>query len=53
LDVDTFVDPSTKIITTTTSSPTITTSPVLTKGFDGSFSYANGRRMRTRRLFNL
>lgn len=38
--------------TTTTTTPS-TTSPVLVRGFDGSFSYANGRRMRTRRLFNL
>lgn len=42
--------PSTTTTTTTTSS---TSSPVLVRGFDGSFSYANGRRMRTRRLFNI
>jgi len=37
----------------TSSPPRVTTPSVMTRGFDGSFSYANGRRMRTRRLFNL
>lgn len=53
-DVDLFVDPTTTLTkVTTTTTNTTTSSPVLVKGFDGSFSYANGRRMRTRRLFNI
>lgn len=38
-----------KTTPTTTTTTTTTSSPVLVKGFDGSFSYADGRRFRSRK----